>query len=381
MITVIRKSTQPIYSLGPTIYFGCDPEFFFERDGRIIGAEKVLPKEGKLGAERYSDFGPKSNGLNLSAFVLDGVQVELNPSPHTCRANLGNEIAAAFRVLKAHLEKMDGVKASFSATVTVPKRELDSLCDKAKLLGCAPSLNSYSSSAKIGVKDPAKFRKRSAGGHIHIGLGGDTFLYRERKRLVPILDILVGNTCVMIDRDPGAAERREHYGRAGEYRLPEHGLEYRTLSNFWLRSYQLMSFVMGMARLSVEVLATTDISGWNAEGELLKVANMKAIRHAINKNDIDVAKENYRTVREYLLDHCSYNSGHALDCDKVKLFDYFLEKIEQKGIERWFPEDPVTHWCAHKEGHGQGWESFLANTVGKQMLIEKSGKVPESVRL
>src|SRR5262249_35468363 len=28
--------------------------------------------------------------------------------------------------------------------------------------------------------------------------------------------------------------RRQFYGRAGEYRLPRHGLEYRTLGNAWL---------------------------------------------------------------------------------------------------------------------------------------------------
>ena len=29
------------------------------------------------------------------------------------------------------------------------------------------------------------------------------------------------------------------------------GLEYRTLSNFWLQSYQLMSLMLGMVRFSV----------------------------------------------------------------------------------------------------------------------------------
>jgi hypothetical protein len=143
--------------------------------------------------------------------------------------------------------------------------------------------------------DPEKYRIRSAAGHIHLGdASGSTTssqwaALHSPDRLVPILDIIVGNTCVLLDRDPGNVERRRVYGRAGEYRTPPYGIEYRVLSNFWLRSYSLMSFVMSLSRFAVGLLTATIHNGGrkgvNYEAELLKLVNMDDIRRAINEND------------------------------------------------------------------------------------------------
>ena len=79
-------------------------------------------------------------------------------------------------------------------------------------------------------------------------------LHEDPLLAVKILDIVVGNTCVIMDRAPSQVERRKVYGRAGEYRLPAHGIEYRTLSNFWLRSYQLTHLVFSLARFAINIL-------------------------------------------------------------------------------------------------------------------------------
>ena len=52
------------------VTLGCDPEFFFSKNGAIVGSEKVLDKNGFV-----------VNGS--SKFVIDGVQAELNPIPNT----------------------------------------------------------------------------------------------------------------------------------------------------------------------------------------------------------------------------------------------------------------------------------------------------------
>lgn len=373
-----NEQLESIYNL----MLGCDPELFLERKGKIIGAEKVIPPNG-LKAAKYSDYGDIT-GNNMHAFVLDGVQVELNPTPHRCRANLGNEMRAAFQALKAHLEKIgNDVKPSFKAVILVPKAEFDSLSDKSKALGCEPSFNKYDKGATVSVKNPDTYRKRSAGGHIHLGLNKRSNLYKERERLVELMDIIVGNTCVMIDRDPGAVERRKHYGRAGEYRLPNHGLEYRTLSNFWLRSYPLMSMVMGLSKIAVSVLNDTVksepdyvMSGeygspWNAEGELLKCVDVKAVREAINGNDLKLAKENFEGVQKFIRKHIHF--GNGLNKSLLTNFNHFLDKIEKKGIEYWFSEDPMKHWCNMPDGHNHGWESFLHNKVNSDRLKAAKG--------
>lgn len=365
-----------------TPYLGCDPEFFFERGGQVIGAEKVLTPDHKIVSTSYKYDGP--SGVKDEKFVLDGVQVELNPRPNTCRANLGNEIAAAFRALKVHLKSMGDVTASFKTVVEVSKEELDSLSDKAKVFGCAESLNTYDKAACVGV-DASTYLKRSAGGHIHLGLAGDASMMAARERLIPILDVFVGNTCVLIDRDPEQIERRKVYGRAGEYRLPLHGVEYRTLSNFWLRAYPLMSMVMGLSRQACGILFTSVLGvgnvaaygraeGWDAEGALLASVDLEKVRLAINTNDRDLALENFEGVKRFITNHIG-QSYTGIGIGNLPAFELMVNKVHQEGIEAYFPEDPMTHWCKLQNGHNQGFESFLYNVRHKHDQAEAMKKL------
>lgn len=341
--------------------FGCDPELFFANsEGKIVGAEKVLPKEGYLATQ----YAPKG-------VILDGVQVELNPAASACRQTVAIGIIAAFKTLRNHL--MDkSTTTCFDAVITVSKKELESLSEQSRKFGCAPSNNFYDKDATIKA-NPAKYLKRSAGGHIHLGLSGAVKMHRER--LVPILDAIVGNTCVMIDRCPDAAERRKNYGRAGEYRLPSHGIEYRTLSNFWLRSYPLFSLVLGLARLSVSILDETlnkhATNWWDAESGLMQHLDLKKVQRAINENDLQLAKENWQVVRDYISQHVPKNRNWrqetGLDEANLDAFDYFLEVVEKKGLNYWFPDDPLKHWCNTKCDGNDGWERWLDTVVRKKM--------------
>ena len=348
-----------------TVMLGCDPELFFERGGQIIGAERVIAEEGLAARDTWGSLRPK-------AFVLDGVQVELNPGPNHCRANMGNELKHAFRALRKHLQSMEGITASFRSVVEVSSEELDGLSDKSKILGCAPSLNLYDHQASISV-DPTTYRKRSAGGHIHIGLANNDYNLKHlmscREELVPLMDCLVGLPSVLVDRDPGASERRQVYGRAGEYRLPAHGLEYRTLSNFWLRSYQLMSFVMGLTRLAVSTLATRQYPGalvsWDAPDKLLSRVDLDTVREAINTNDLELARRSFLPVKAFILEHVQ-GGDLGLNAQLLDNFEYFAAKVAENGLEHFFPQDPLEHWSNLPEGHSCGWETFLQHKVSAE---------------
>lgn len=372
------------------VYMGCDPELFLvDKSGEVVGAERAIPENG---IETLS-----TNEHNLlvaqgrKGIVLDGVQIELNPKPSHCRALLGNEISAAFKTLKEHLSKTD-FQASFAQCVEVSPKELDALSEKSKLLGCAPSNNLYDRKASIGV-NPATYRTRSAGGHLHFGLSGWLDLMEQRERAVPLLDILVGNTAVLMDRDPGNAIRRKVYGRAGEYRLPKHGLEYRTLSNFWLRSYPLMSCMLAQSRIAIGSLySTLVIEQANAtpkdklspsqlsymgkdkpETVLLDFVDLKKVQTAINDNDVGLAKENFEGVKRFLTKF-SVNHSNGIYSGNLALFEHFVKRIDEKGLEYWFPQDPMDYWTkTYSDGHGTGWESFLAGTVQRDYLTQKGG--------
>lgn len=359
-----RMSLTKPSDISPTM--GCDPEFFFLKNGKVIGAEKILPEHGLL----------IRGDINSSKFIIDGVQAELNPRPNYCRANLGNEIRLCFQTLLIEMEKK-GVKANFNTTVEISKKNLMELDAKSKLFGCAPSKSIYKSAAgcKIEEIDPIKYRTRAAGGHIHIGKETNPIvlqraLVTECEKTVKMLDIICGNTCVLVDRDEGNIERRKVYGRAGEYRLPPHGLEYRTLSNFWLTSNQLLSLAFGLARLSVQLMADTN---WEANYKAFTSAvKEKDIHTAINENDFDLAMANFKAVEHLILETSRESDRYAITPGNIRQFHHFVEVVQNKGLKYWFPTDPVTHWTTIGDCHDFGFNGFLYGAVGNDMIKSKA---------
>lgn len=389
-----------------SLTLGADPEGFLAFNGKIIGAEKVIGANGLIGTNPC-DIGVWDHNHPYSKTVLDGVQFEIHPAPSYCRAALCNALASAFRALRDELKKHEGVGVSFSTVVEVDRAELDSLSDKSRILGCAASKNYHNASATPGV-DGATYMKRSAGGHVHFSKlpiidnhygwepRGDIDLSADPSAAVPVCDILMGLPSVLIEKDQAnVRERRKVYGRAGEFRLPKYGLEYRTLSNFWLRSAPLASLVFALARLSIA--AASSKAAVNQLGECVKLAE---VVEAINGADVDLARKLWSQLtpwfdqwRPGMLVKTPYASNQdGLASGTLAAFDYFVSK----PIEYWFPEDPLEHWCsvdqinsdpaiveAHiktgkkgliadfsKEAHSKGWESFLLDRVIPEMNKE-----------
>lgn len=337
-----------------TIYMGCDPEFFFRgSDDKIIGAEKIIPKNGILTMQ--------------GKVIIDGVQAEINPKPDTCRERLANNITACFNSLQGSMKK--GIKIDSSQTVTISKEELESLDKKNRVFGCAPSFNTYDSSAKI-LADPEKYMYRGAGGHIHLGYHGETYTTDEKglipmkriffekeyqERLVMLLDIILGNTFVLLDRNPGNKERRKNYGRAGEYRTPKHGVEYRTLSNYWLRSQPLMSLAFGLARQCVCILAEEKENYYK---EFISRIKPKDIVNAINENDFDLAYENFKKIEPLFLEITpdgikknrngivGNNGIYPLDTTNIEAFHYLIAT----GMDKYLTNDIMKYWTNMVEG-------------------------------
>lgn len=387
-----KSKDKPIRVARAPIYLGADPEFFFKLKGKIVGSEKIIPPNG-------------TDKSGEGAVVRDGIQGELQIGGSYCREILANHIAYAFRNLNQWLtdtKELSKTKIMISQQVEVTKAEMDSLSDNSKQLGCMPSLNIYNSKATVGVDDPMNMRKRTGGGHIHIGCpngfkvsASDPVwkkLFRtEPQRVVQMLDIIAGNTCVLIDRDKGNIERRKQYGRAGEYRLPSHGLEYRTLSNFWLQSYTLMSLATSLVRLAVSIVYSTEKHESTLEKEILELVNQEDVTKAINENNFDLAKANFDKIKHILADAFKQRkvtvqfygvTSTEMRTDYVDppfttknlaKFEHFIAKTKSKGLKYWQKEelkDPMLYWLkrigvATAPKPQYGWESFLSNVVAK----------------
>lgn len=374
-MTQANKPLPQVQTL--SIYMGCDPEFFFKgKDNQVVGADKILPEEG---LKVYSDRDYEGTPYKDVKFVIDGVQAELHPRPQTCRAYLANEISTCFKVMQAELKKKHkDVSIGFEQSVKLTKEELASMDEKYKKLGCSPSKNAYSNEAavKLSKMDTTKHLQRSAGGHIHLGFGGYATVKRvmqeEPDDLVKMLDIIVGNTCVLLDRDPGNKERRKLYGQAGEYRQPKHGFEYRTPSNFWLKSYPLMSFVFGMARLAVELCADIKNSKLYKEA-FFNAVDIEQVRKAINTNNYALALKNFYAISELISQVTYANDHHPVSGYTMGEFYYFLSKVKKNGLEHWFKEDPITHWTTMGEAHSGGMHDYLTKHVRKELTQEITG--------
>jgi hypothetical protein len=319
--------------------FGTDPEGFFQKAGSIIGSEKLIPPRG---INTYS-----------GRVVRDGVQFELNPLSAYSVSELGRNISGLFGTLQKRLDKNPGVSVCFDGLVEVSEEELNSLSPATRILGCMPSYNAYED-RPINV-DAVLYRKRSSGGHIHVGTNDARFM-EERRRAVPVFDIIVGNTCVMLDRDPGAAERRENYGRAGEFRIPNHGLEYRTTSNFWLRDFTLMSFTFGLAQIAYEIAYQSFNGNQTLWNDLASKVNIKRIVQAIDRNDFDLALKNFKRLVPLLRKQLP-KEGFVLTQKNVDTFVGFAQEIGNGQIEKYFPTDRIVpNWI---EGRQTQFDKFL----------------------
>lgn len=350
------------------ITLGCDPEFFIRKNGEIVGSEQLIPKEG------ITAYG----GTGLT--VIDGVQAELHPTPAMCREVLIRNIRACLISVRDAMAPKKMI-ADFSQMVEVSKVELDRMEEENKKFGCSASMNVHkkgkNKTSKINV-DPLIYLKRSAGGHVHIGaqkgvgwVNPDTRKYEMRENptftllkdyttLIPVLDILVGNTCVLLDRDESNVERRKNYGRAGEYRLPSYGIEYRTLSNFWLAGSPLASLVFGLARMAVN-LCEQSTEEHDYRTKLMSLVNMKDIQSAINNNDFDLARKNFDAIKDFLMSIIPNDDRgfYALQPNTIASF----EKLVKKGVKHYFKMDPMEAWLNPPTGYSDGFYSMHTNVL------------------
>lgn len=342
-----------------TAILGTDPEFFFTSNGQVIGSEKVIPPDKPI-----QD--PRGNKV-----IRDGVQGEINlAGAHSCRQELAHAIAKALMAAKRFLDDLNakhpGANLSMdlkSSIVDISDQEWDSLTPDSKILGCMPSLNVYDETATVHA--PPDLRMRSAGGHIHLDL--KAYNKPFHPDLVRLCDVIIGNTCVLLDRHPRAAERRRYYGRAGEYRLPVYGMEYRTLSNFWLQNYPLTSMVMSLAKLVFTLFYYSERRSPydpglypNFTSDILARFQTEKVREVINSNDLPGAKENLTILQNYL---------HEVFIYQTRLLPFFLmdhaamDRLINNGLDHYFGKiDPLRDWLRRAEGSVlgigvDGWEN------------------------
>ncbi len=223
------------------LLIGADPEFFVEEDGKLVSAYGLIP------GTKVAPY-PVSCG----AVQVDGMALEININP----ASTPEEFVHNIDTVLSELRKMVPDKYSFNFS-PVANFGLDYIYAQpsdARFLGCNPDYNAYSEMLNRPPQINTPFR--TAAGHIHIGWRQasekDPKQHMEKCIiLAKQLDFALGVPSLLLDDDN---IRRQMYGIAGSFRPKPYGLEYRVLSNFWLKEKKLKDWVFKTTIIAYNLL-------------------------------------------------------------------------------------------------------------------------------
>ena len=251
------------------ITIGADPELFIldTSTNEFVCPDGLIPGTKE---EPYA--------VEYGAVQQDGFAAEFNIDPVDNLHDFQRNIKQVRKQLQGMLPT--GLKLVAVPTATFSESEWERASDATKELGCSPDYNAWA----LRVNPPAKAedRVRCAGGHIHFGWTNNTTpdnkeYFKSCVDLVRQLDWHLGAWSVTKDRD---ALRRSMYGKAGSMRFKPYGVEYRTLSNFWLKDHLTIDQTWGRLCCALARMKDTHYPTQQA------TYNMSLIK-AINNSDLD----------------------------------------------------------------------------------------------
>jgi len=207
------------------ILIGSDPELF------VFDGEEPISAWGMSEGTKEKPVAVKHKTIQV-----DGMALEYNPNPATTLAQWERNHKSVQKDMLSSIPK--GLSLEAVPTAFFAEEVFNTSPAEALELGCMPDFNAYTGDINPKPNGDAKFR--TGAGHIHIGWGEnfeiDDFHMKECCALVKALDMYLGLPSVIMDGDD---KRRELYGKAGAFRPKSYGLEYRTLSNFWVKTPSL----------------------------------------------------------------------------------------------------------------------------------------------
>lgn len=270
------------------VTIGTDPEFFLKK-----GDEYVSSQSAKIQGTKHEPVALKNGGT----IQRDNVAVEFATAPAVSKDDFVEKIRSCLRDTHDMLPKGHEMVATPSAVF----EEIHLTDPEAQEFGCDPDFNAYtvSMNEKPWCGDSGF---RSCGAHIHVGcldsdgnaIKGLEFLLEFDGKILAVkaMDLFHGTISTMFDNSEAAIKRRELYGKAGCHRPTDYGVEYRVLSNYWIKSPEL---VMLMDSLTRDAMTLT------AAGELKKILDLVGegeLQNTINNGDVAAAE---KIVEVYVL--------------------------------------------------------------------------------
>ena len=302
----------------PRFTIGCDPEFFLREraSGKLISAipfvegTKMEPK-------------PLPRGGNIQR---DNVAVEVATDPADSKdafvKNIECTLTEAIKTLP------DGTEIVAIPSACFETDQLDH--PEAQAFGCDPDYCAWE--VRENEKPCAVDNTfRSCGAHIHVGTDGtdgNEFLldFDGKLQTVRTMDCVHGIISTVLDSGEDAIARRQLYGSPGAHRPKEYGVEYRVLSNYWLKSPVT---VMLMYHLTNDVL---DIVRSGQDRPLIDAMGENQVRNTIATGDVESALKMIEThLMPILSEDSKFYFNEALAKIKANDMDFYGEwKLQAK---------------------------------------------------
>lgn len=210
------------------VLIGADPELFVGNNGQVLTAI------GKVGGTKQ-----EPRVVPMGALQEDNVLLEFNIDP-------AESLATFIKNIKGVLEKgredlaQHGLDVIRGLSSHIYESDiLDAAGDQAWVFGCEPDFNAWTRDMNFMPRDVHP-NLRTAGGHVHVGFSHlERVTKAKSANVIKMCDYLLGLGSVLLDPDE---QRKQLYGKAGACRFKKYGVEYRTLSNFWLFSDDLLAW-------------------------------------------------------------------------------------------------------------------------------------------
>jgi hypothetical protein len=283
---------------------GCDPEFIMreKRSGNLISA---IPH---VRGTKHNPM-PLPLGGNIQR---DNVAVEIATDPTDSAAgfvgNIKATLSEAIKTLPEEVELIAEVSAHF------PEDQLQH--PEAEAFGCDPDYCAWEC-AENEKPCPVgeNYTFRSFGAHIHVGTTGkdeNTFLldFNGKIDMVKAMDCFHGIISTVLDSGEKSIARRKLYGKPGAHRPKDYGVEYRVLSNYWLKSPVTVMLMYNLTSDALDQVREGIIS------QLIEEIGKDNIHNTIMNGDIKAAME---IIDKHLMKRMSQDSIHYYNEAVAKL--------------------------------------------------------------
>lgn len=250
-------------------FIGSDIEIFLYNTKE----KKFVPGIGLIGHGKYDPLQLDKIGCCIQE---DGVAFEFNVCPTTKPEDMYMDIEYCIAELKKRLP--ENVELVIVSSARFDKEVFEH--PQAAELGCEPDFNAWDNGNENQkpLLNEDTFTLRTTGGHVHVSL--EESLMLKQCQVIRAMDFFLGLPSLLLDDD---TERRKLYGKAGAFRKPYYGVEYRSLSNFWMKNKNLVEWVFnGVTKALDLVRSDTPLSKFIGGDE-------EIIRDIINTNNKDLA--------------------------------------------------------------------------------------------